>query len=259
MSALALAGKPKHVISVDDKAFRAALTAHAGTSNHPTGPSQAQAILDAKQTVEPNEKIEERLRAIQGEDLLLTLVEHWKKLSSEIRAYRTESDDLLSLNKKPLDLEADAAIEMAFALFTSRYKKIVGEISEDSLKEQATKQMLTDLILKTNQDRLLVAYGNKMLELSKDPKNKWDHATARIKIIEAMQQAEAKDPKFVSSLAKRVSDIPLNGASRRNNTDIRAVETIFSLKQGQFDPDTISLAQELIFNRHVKKEIWAEK
>lgn len=262
MSALAWGGRPDHVGTINAKAFQKYLsTLPIEASRRPQGPSRAKAILEDKNPFIDEETIEKNIQSIDGADLLELFNQQARLLVSEIKDYRTKADDLTSLHKKPIDPEADAAIEQEFVILEAKLRTIIKSLakSPDLLKTDVTKKGLVEMLLHMNQDRLLVNYGLKMQELSRDPKNTGiKMADARIKTLEAMQQAEAKEPRLVKSLAREVSGVLLGESSPRNRWEWEAAHQIFSLKEGQFDPDTIMLGQDMIFDRHVKETIWEE-
>jgi len=260
MSALAW-GEPKHIIPVSPEAFQKAvekIQAPAGT--RPEGLSKAQTALKLLKALDGNAG-NITIDSLDHQALFDTFSEQVVEMKKSLTAYREQSYNIeLNLHKKLLDPEADAALKLEVAVLETKHIKLLSDLRKDEIDVPAIKARLVDLILRLNRDRVLLAYGKKMLELTNAGKHAGlDAAQSRVKVLEDLQQAEAKEPKLVKALVTTVGGKEIYPASHRTKVELNALSTIFSVKEGQFDSDTLNLAQEILFERHVKQTIWGRK
>lgn len=256
LSALAW-GEPVHIIPVTTEDFQKAVEqVQAPAGKRPEGLSKAMTAVKLLKALDGTAG-PVATDALDHQALYDTYIEQFKALRTELTTYREQAYIIaLNQNKPLLDKEADAALKLELDILETKYIALMSDLRNDKLEIPEIRERLVELIVRMNADRVLLAYGSKMLELTKDGKHPGlEPAESRVKALQELQQAEAKEPKVVKSLITTVGGKDIYHASPRTKVELNALTTIFSVKVDQFDPDTLTLAQDILFERHIKGTI----
>jgi len=195
------------------------------------------------------------LTKLDPEALFLAFVKTSSEVIKEIDEYLLERANLVKLNKKPFDLEADLAL-VDEALYLRRMRRIVAEaIKPDPAamkKDPKMKFLFTELLIRMNQDRVLLGYGKEMLKISSDvAQTDKPVDMKRLMALRDLQQTEVNDPKIMKSFVTEVTGGKVYNANYRTDLNRAVYEAFFDVKKDELNKDSLFLGYELLMRRHV--------